>query len=227
MSIFRKKSVASTIVDVVECINKPVVKKKKEVIPEQVKIIFSDAKTEGKKRGYERAAQEYKRVLEEVEWNYKEISKIIKKHGEFYDWKSAKLLGIATDLKEEKEKVEKKVESKTKEVSRKYDIPIVGVSSAIGMGMNPCMELNPYLQVSAALGMVYEYKKRQMDKAEQEGYQEAKELYEQKIKYMKRKLKRLEREADEEIKAMMHLISDTIDALVEGKIKVNDLNTLL
>ena len=44
---------------------------------------------------------------------------------------------------------------------------------------------------------------------------------------MKRKLKRLEREADEEIKAMMHLISDTIDALVEGKIKVNDLNTLL
>ena len=75
--------------------------------------------------------------------------------------------------------------------------------------------------------MVYEYKKRQMDKAEQEGYQEAKELYEQKIRYMKRKLKRLEREADEEIKAMMHLISDTIDALVEGKIKVNDLNTLL
>ena len=64
MSIFRKKSVASTIVDVVECINKPVEKKKKEVIPEQVKIIFSDAKTEGKKRGYERAAQEYKRVLE-------------------------------------------------------------------------------------------------------------------------------------------------------------------
>ena len=123
--------------------------------------------------------------------------------------------------------MEKKVESKTKEVSRKYDIPIVGVSSAIGIGMNPCMELSPYLQVGAALGMVYEYKKRQMDKAEQEGYQEAKELYEQKIKYMKRKLKRLEREADEEIKAMMHLISDTIDALVEGKIKVNDLNTLL
>ena len=75
MSIFRKKSIASTIVDVVECINKPVEKRKKEVIPEQVKIIFSDAKTEGKKRGYERAAQEYKRVLEEVEWNYKEISK--------------------------------------------------------------------------------------------------------------------------------------------------------
>ena len=48
MSIFRKKSVASTIVDVVECINKPVEKRKKEVIPEQVKIIFSDAKTEGK-----------------------------------------------------------------------------------------------------------------------------------------------------------------------------------
>ena len=108
MSIFRKKSVASTIVDVVECINKPVEKRKKEVIPEQVKIIFSDAKTEGKKRGYERAAQEYKRVLEEVEWNYKEISKIIKKHGEFYDWKSAKLLGIATDLKEEKRKWKKR-----------------------------------------------------------------------------------------------------------------------
>ena len=53
--------------------------------------IRDSAKTEGKKRGYERAAQEYKRVLEEVEWNYKEISKIIKKHGEFYDWKSAKL----------------------------------------------------------------------------------------------------------------------------------------
>lgn len=80
---------------------------------------------------------------------------------------------------------------------------------------------------TSLIDAVYEFRKMQMDKAEQEGYQEAKEVYEQLIKEKKEKLSELQQKVEGNNKQMVKLILDTVDLFVEEKIKDIDLSMLL
>ena len=200
--------------------------KRKVSLKEEVKTIFSDVKVEGKKRGYEKAAKEYERILEEIEWAYNETMDIIKKQGLFYRKTSEKLLKIATELNKENQEVNQSVESKTAEVSKKYNTSIDKISSAIGPGTQVFTSLYSDMQTSL-IDAVYEFRKMQMDKAEQEGYQEAKEVYEKLIKEKKEKLSELQQKEEGNNKQMVKLILDTVDLFVEEKIKDIDLSMLL
>ena len=111
-------------------------------------------------------------------------------------------------------------------VSEKYKMSIAGVSSIIGMGRNPFIEMYPSRQPDL-IDAVYKFRKGQMDKAEQEGYQEAKEVYEQAITTKKKELKQLQQKIDGQTKEMMDIVSDAIDMFVEEKMKDADLNILL
>lgn len=77
------------------------------------------------------------------------------------------------------------------------------------------------------LDIIYSYKEKRLKKAEQKGYLEAKELYEEKIKRLQDKLKRLMEKSDEEIKKMVKLISDILDEIVENQMKIAELKILL
>lgn len=80
---------------------------------------------------------------------------------------------------------------------------------------------------TSLIDAVYEFRKMQMDKAEQEGYQEAKEVYEKLIKEKKEKLSELQQKVEGNNKQMVKLILDTVDLFVEEKIKDIDLSMLL
>ena len=179
-----------------------------------------------KRQGYNRAAQEYEPVLAEVKWAYDEIVATIKKQGVFYRQTSEKILGVASKLNEENEEIKENVRNKTVKVSEKYNMSIAGVSSIIGMGRNPFIEMYPSRQPDL-IDAVYKFRKGQMDKAEQEGYQEAKEVYEQAITTKKKELKQLQQKIDGQTKEMMDIVSDAIDMFVEEKMKDADLNILL
>ena len=150
----------------------------------------------------------------------------IKKQGLFYRKTSEKLLKIATELNKEKQEVNQSVESKTAEASKKYNTSIDKISSAIGPGTQVFNSLYSDMQTSL-IDAVYEFRKMQMDKAEQEGYQEAKEVYEQLIKEKKEKLSELQQKVEGNNKQMVKLILDTVDLFVEEKIKDIDLSMLL
>ena len=77
----------------------------------------------------------------------------------------------------ENEEIKENVRNKTVKVSEKYNMSIAGVSSIIGMGRNPFIEMYPSRQPDL-IDAVYKFRKGQMDKAEQEGYQEAKRYFE-------------------------------------------------
>ena len=122
--------------------------------------------------------------------------------------------------------IKENVRNKTVKVSEKYNMSIAGVSSIIGMGRNPFIEMYPSRQPDL-IDAVYKFRKGQMDKAEQEGYQEAKEVYEQAITTKKKELKKLQQKIDGQTKEMMDIVSDAIDMFVEEKMKDADLNILL
>ena len=207
MGGFKRKTISKIGLNALNYVDAVTGTKRQAPLSQELKTIFSDVKTEGRKKGYNRAAQEYEPVLAEVEWAYDEIVATIKKQGVFYRQTSEKILGVASKLNEENEEIKENIRNKTVKVSEKYNMSIAGVSSIIGMGRNPFIS--------------------QMDKAEQEGYQEAKEVYEQAITTKKKELKQLQQKIDGQTKEMMDIVSDAIDMFVEEKMKDADLNILL
>jgi len=226
MGGFKRKTISKIGLNALNYVDAVTGTKRQAPLSQELKTIFSDVKTEGRKKGYNRAAQEYEPVLAEVEWAYDEIVATIKKQGVFYRQTSEKILGVASKLNEENEEIKENVRNKTVKVSEKYNMSIAGVSSIIGMGRNPFTELYPSRQPDL-IDAVYRFRKGQMDKAEQEGYQEAKEVYEQAITTKKKELKQLQQKIDGQTKEMMDIVSDAIDMFVEEKMKDADLNILL
>ena len=220
MGGFKRKTISKIGLNALNYVDAVTGTKRQAPLSQELKTIFSDVKTEGRKKGYNRAAQEYEPVLAEVEWAYDEIVATIKKQGVFYRQTSEKILGVASKLNEEN------VRNKTVKVSEKYNMSIAGVSSIIGMGRNTFVEMYPSRQPDL-IDAVYEFRKGQMDKAEQKGYQEAKEVYEQAITTKKKELKQLQQKIDGQTKEMMDIVSDAIDMFVEEKMKDADLNILL
>lgn len=230
MSLFnlRKKNIDELAVtkERLDTMNPTEMNKEEVSLGCQVRTIFSDVKTEGRKKGYKRAAKEYERVLKEMEWAYQEIVNATRKQGIFYRRTTKKLLDIDNILNKEMKKTEENVEYKTAEVSKKYNIPFSNISSIIGMGKQTFAPIYPYQQTSV-ISLVYEFRKNQMDKAEQEGYQDAKEEYEKLIMEKKEELKKLQQEVDENTKEMVKLICDTVGMLISEKMKDADLDIML
>lgn len=57
-------------------------------IIDKVRMVFADVETEGKKKGYARAAAEYERAFHSIEDEYKQTEKLIKSQGNKYDIQS-------------------------------------------------------------------------------------------------------------------------------------------
>ena len=75
--------------------------------------------------------------------------------------------------------------------------------------------------------IVYYFKEKKLRQAEQRGYAEAKELYEEKIQKLKDELCRLKEKGDSEIKNLLNQISQILDAIAEEEMKIAELKILL
>lgn len=190
---------------------------------DKVDMLFKDVETEGKKQGYDRAAKEYGKVYREIEKDYKEAKALIEEQKKNYDIKADELIAKLEMLEEKKARLEKQVDQKTKEVSRKFNIPVGDVKASV-MGGRSIFTDYPQIDL---LGIIYSHKERKLRKAEQEGYMEARELYERKIEKLKSELRRLKENGDRDIKKLISMIDEIYEAIADEQMKIAELKILL
>lgn len=191
---------------------------------EKVEMLFTDVETEGKKQGYDRAAKEYGAAYRAIEKEFSETKKLIEQQKTSYDNKAETLINKLESLEKEKERLEREVDSKTRDVSRRFDIPISEVRGSLAAGT--LLVGGPMISVDI-LGMIYKHKEKKLKEAEQRGYVEAKELYENKISKLKSELKRLKDNGDKDIKKLLTMIDEIFQAIAEEQMKIAELKILL
>lgn len=164
--------------------------------------------TEAKKRGYARAAREYEKVLVALEEEYRQAQNLL-----YIERGNNKKI---TDVLIQKlEDLEREVEQKRKAVAKKYNVS----PSQIGVG-------------TAALGcvwvdLIFGRLEKKVRLAEQQGYLEAKEIYEQKIALLKKKLQSLKDELNLEVADFTQLINDLLSAIADKQAELAELNVAL
>lgn len=191
-------------------------------ITEKIDMLFKDVETEGKKQGYKRAASEYEKVFRVIENEYKQTKELIQSQKSNYGNQSEKLIARLSELEKQKKSLEEQLERKTKAVSVKYNIPIGEVRRFAATGS--LMSITSTLGI---LDLTYSYKEKKLRKAEQAGYLEAKELYEEKIAKMKNDLQEIKKKGNADIKNLFDMISDLFDAIAEEQMNIADLKILL
>lgn len=164
-----------------------------------VRRITTDPYIEGKKSGYEKAADEYKSVYEALKRQYKQAEKLLITQ---IQEKDNNLVNLVNELKRY-EKMEEKYKRRLNEILQQ---------------LSTVSEKASYIdesKIQASLGgnLIYIIKplyEKKFDKAEREGYEEAKEAYQKKISKLKRDLKKLIKKSEQELAKHDELISKTI-----------------
>lgn len=190
---------------------------------DKVDMLLTDVETEGKKQGYKKAAAEYEKAFRAIKDEYNTTKELIEQQKNAYDTQSDALIEKLKVLEQQKENLKKQVDQKAKSVSAKYDIPIFQVQSFLASG---ALIVDGPATVSI-LGMIYKYKERKLREAEQRGYLEAKELYESKIAKLKSDLDALKRKGSADVKNLLNMIGEILDAIAEEQMKIAELKILL
>lgn len=196
-------------------------------IIDKVEMLFTDAKEEGKKRGYSLAAEEYGKAFRSIESEYKQAKELIESQKNMYDMQSDALIEKLEELEKQKRRLENQVEQKTKAVLEKYDISV----SQVKEGLNSSAGLiasEPWGSPgSILLDIAYDHKAKKLREAERDGYLKAKKLYEEKIGKLKKELEELKRKGSAEIQEMSNMIIEILDAIADEQMKIAELEILL
>lgn len=190
---------------------------------EVIDMLTTDVEVEGRKQGYEQASKEYGKVFEKIEKEYKEAKELIKTQKDNYDKKSEALIIKLEKLEKQEVQLKKQLNAKKKEVSTKYDIPVNDITKALASGKSLLVNDS----FNNAFALIYCYKKKQLRDATQEGYIEARELYEKKRKKLKKDLKDLKDKGSKEIQELINTINDILSTISEEQMKIAELEILL
>lgn len=189
---------------------------------DKVKMLRTDVETEGKKKGFARAADEYAKVFRTIEREYQQTRELLASQKSAYDAQAEAFIAKLEALERKKAQLEKQVQQKSRDVSEKYDIPVSQVQSSLAAGN--------FLSGSATidiLGILYRHKEKKLREAERRGYLEAKELYEAKIDSLKAELEELRIRGSADMMKMVAMIRELLDAIAEEEMKIAELKILL
>ena len=190
---------------------------------EKIDLLFMDVETEGKKRGYEKAAKEYRIAYLSVEKEFKEAKELIDNQKNKYGNQAYQYIERLEQLEIRKELLQKQIDSKIKEASIKYKIPIEEINRHMCAGtlLGPLIFISP-------LDILCSLKEKKLLQAEQRGYEEAKkEIFEPKIRFLKEELVRLKQKGNNEINTLINQISDIINEIAKKELEIAELKLLL
>lgn len=189
-------------------------------IIDKIDMIFTDVETEGKKKGYSRAAKEYEKVFCYIEEEYNKVKNIMENQKDIYGTKSDILIQKLEELEKKRQNLENQVEEKIEAVSKKYGISTSQVRTSIING-------NTIMSSGSILDIIYRYKEKKYREAEQHGYLEAKKLYEDKINELRKKRINLKKEGYNEICGLKNMIKEILDKIIDEQMKIAELEILL
>lgn len=189
---------------------------------EKIKTVLSDVETEGKKRGYERAAAEYDAAYERIENEYLAAKRILEQQTAGKEAEVSRLLTKLQQLESKKKTLEHAVREKAEQVSETYHISPSSVSQCLSSGT-----LLTGGTEATVLDLIYRYKGQKLKNAEEKGYAEARQLHRKKIKELKDNLERLRAKGEAEIRDLANLIADAIEEISESETKIAELEIVL
>lgn len=189
-------------------------------IIDKIDMIFTDVETEGKKKGYSRAAKEYEKVFCYIEEEYNKVKNIMENQKDIYGTKSDILIQKLEELEKKRQNLENQVEEKIYSVSKKYNLSISQVQESLING-------NIIMRSKSILDIIYRYKEKKYREAEQHGYLEARNLYEDKINKLREELMSLKKEGDNKICELKNMIKEVLEKITDEKMKIAELEILL
>ena len=172
--------------------------------------------TEAKKRGYARAAREYEKAIVALEEGHRQAQNLL-----YIERGNNKK--ITDVLIHQLEGLEREVEQKRKAVAQKYNVS----PSQIGTGTAVLSGALVTLIFGGLFGSLLGSLERKVKQAEQQGYLEAKEIYEKKIASLKNKLQSSKEDLHLAITDFTPLIDALLSAIGDKKIELAELNILL
>lgn len=164
---------------------------------------------EGKKAGYARAAEEFKPILANLR---RQCTRLMKEHDNNkleFDKYSENLLKKLKRLEEEKKRLVKIRNEKSRDMDEKY-----GTDTAQTAGM-----------------LVFDFsilfRKYKFKKSELEGYEEARGIFEEKIKKEKEKIAVLKKRCDKDTRKAMTLITDILNEIAMIKLEIAQIELIM
>ena len=167
----------------------------------------------GKRRGYEKAAEEYEKKFVSLKADYQSAKRLFSEQRNTYNTQADILICKLETLEVKKSQLEAEFRRKSQSVSSKYNIPVGTL--CISSRRNPIFDL------------VCNAKQNRLRNAEYWGYVEACELYERKINQLKAELKNLTNVGNEDIRKLKSLISDVLAEISSLQLKIAELETLM
>lgn len=183
--------------------------------------ITSDPVTDGKKDGYERAANEYEPIYQELEQEYNNAISEIKRQKRNYDVESDAKIGYLAQLEKKRDNLQKRVNSKVKQTATAYGVSastLMNSFSSAGVVRDTSWDMMRFITDS---------RMRKRKEAEKAGYSEAKQLYEEKLKKLRSKLEQEKVNASRQLKDYADLISKVLTEIEDTQIKIADLEIAL
>ena len=156
--------------------------------------------------------------------DFEDTKRSIEEQKNSYNNKADILIERLETLENERKNLEKCVNTKAKDVSCKYRLPIDKVQNALNNGN---LLIGGTSEMVDILAIIYTYKEKKLREAEQKGYIEAKKLYQDKIQKLKNELKQLSKNGAVEIQNLITMISEVLDAIANEQMKIAELNVLL
>ena len=185
-------------------------------------MMWKDPKIEGKKWGYTRAAYKFKPEVEKIR---NEITEILNRYSE----NKAASLEMAEEidaLRERKQFLESRLNNRAEALSKESGI---GVSDILTGLDNSCNIANGTVLVPGAdlFSLIYSGKRKALLKSEEEGYNEAKAIFEEEIALLKQEMEEKREKLVPATDKIAHVMEKMIDDIIELRVKIVELEALM
>ena len=183
--------------------------------------VTSDPVTDGKKDGYERAANEYEPIYQELKREYDSALLEIQRQKRNYDIESDAKIGYLSQLEKKRDSLQERVNYKAKQVASEHGVSVSSIMNSFsgsGVVRDTSWDMMRFITDS---------RMRKRKEAEKAGYSEAKRLYEGKLKSLRDKLEQEKANANRQLKDYADLISKVLAEIEDTQMKIADLEIAL
>lgn len=192
---------------------------------EQVNILFmEDVVTEGKKRGYTKAAEEYEKTYRTIEAEYRKTIQLLTNQKLGKDEKFQSLIKRLQQLEQERKNLEQKFRRDVNYAAVRHGIPNTKIMSAFS---GSSIEIRGDLYTGGLLDLLCSGKEKKLKKAEAEGYREAKELFLKKLSKKQAEMDAAVNKAQGELSHAACLIKKALKAIADEETKIAELRIVL
>lgn len=181
--------------------------------------LFADTETEGKKAGYIRASKEYKPVYQAMERRYATAIKEITQKKKNLDLESQKKISYLKRLEREKQNLEDQLSSQACHTAKQYNVSPDAVKSWSSMGSSMWINMDSF-------DLWERFKKWRRSSYEEEGYEEARSIYEQKLETLRQSFEQEKAYLDSQLKEYADFLSDALKEISEIKMQIANLKLL-